>query len=888
MSKIAKVILFSTILMVLVSLPLLSQSKETGAIQGRVTDEAGEYLPGATVKLSSPNMIGGDRIFITESNGQFRFPALLPGIYTVEVSLDGFSTQKISNIRVSTGKTLTLSVKLKPEILAEEVLVTANPPLIDIRDSEQGATLLENELLVNIPTTRSYHEIVTLAPGVTENNRLFGGAGGEIGNAYNMDGMNTTDPYFAQPWVLLDWNTIDEAKISGIGANAEYDGFSGGVVNIITKSGGNTTSGGIEFYYSGNNWHSNNAEGIDWEWGPDFSNEDNFDPSFYIGGPIKKDKLWYFANLQYATRNREIEDFPEDEFHWYPRIFGKLTAQLGTNDRLQSTLAWEAHHANYLYAEPGFPVETSSDYRSDDKLINLSWLHTFTDSTFMETKLGGWHAIEKALGHGGDAYPHVDYLTGMLSGNAPWSYDGYRWRVQANSAVTHYTDDFIAGSHEFKFGVQFEHAKIREDYGYTNGKYYIDYYGDPYLQYQWEGYPLDGTIDRLSVFAQDSWTIYERLTINPGLRYNIFKMGLDGQNVYKANGLAPRIGITFDLFGDHTTALKAHYGRYYEQLRITDVYPAMNIPDFYCYYYEDGKWVLDFVDHLGSASVDPDIRHPGCDQYSLSIERELTKDLSVELVYIYKKFINILGCVETRGKWEPVEYFDPYMGKTYNLFSLVSDPSDTEMLITNPEGGTYETVPFTPESKYRTFQLNLTKRFSNNWQFIVSYAYSKADGNFDLGGYDREVIFNDFFKSKNLQVNSEGYNLSDCTHIFKIQGSVILPLDIVLGVNFLYRSGFRYNNLIRPGDFLEDYRQYNIRAESRGAFRYPSLSNLDLRFEKKFILGKNNLSVLLDIYNVFNANTVLSTQNEVYNPNYGKVSSIVRPRRFQAGVRFHF
>jgi len=109
-----------------------------------------------------------------------------------------------------------------------------------------------------------------------------------------------------------------------------------------------------------------------------------------------------------------------------------------------------------------------------------------------------------------------------------------------------------------------------------------------------------------------------------------------------------------------------------------------------------------------------------------------------------------------------------------------------------------------------------------------------------------------------------------------------------LGVNFLYRSGFRYNNLIRPGDFLEDYRQYNIRAESRGAFRYPSLSNLDLRFEKKFILGKNNLSVLLDIYNVFNANTVLSTQNEVYNPNYGKVSSIVRPRRFQAGVRFHF
>jgi len=86
-------------------------------------------------------------------------------------------------------------------------------------------------------------------------------------------------------------------------------------------------------------------------------------------------------------------------------IFGKLTAQLGTNDRLQSTLAWEAHHANYLYAEPGFPVETSSNYRSDDKLINLSWLHTFTDSTFMETKLGGWHALGVMMATAGEFRP---------------------------------------------------------------------------------------------------------------------------------------------------------------------------------------------------------------------------------------------------------------------------------------------------------------------------------------------------------------------------------------------------------------------------------------------------------------------------------------------------
>jgi hypothetical protein len=887
MNKLLKGILLSTILLGLVTLPLLSQSKETGAIQGRVSDDAGEFLPGATVKLSSPNMIGGDKTVITQSNGQFRFVALLPGTYTLESSLAGFETQMIADIRVSSGKTLTVDFQLRTETLEEEVSVIAHSPIIDVKDSEQATALLENELLVNIPITRSYYNIVNLAPGVTENDRLFGGAGGDLGSAYNMDGMNTSDPYFAGPWVLLDWNTIDEAKVSGIGANAEYDGFSGGMVNIITKSGGNTTTGGIEFYYRGKSWHSNNAEGIDWEWGPDFSDVDRIDPSFYIGGPLKKDKLWYFVNLQYATQKRAVEDFPEDEFEWTPRIFTKLTAQLGPNDRLQSTLAWEAHHGNHVGAEPGFPVETSRTYRSDDKLLNLSWLHTFTDRTFMETKLGGWHAIQRDIGNGGDAYPRIDDLTGELSGNSAFSYDGYRWRIQANTAVTHHAEDFIAGSHDFKFGAEYEHAFIREDYDwYTNDRYYIDYYG-PYLQYQWEGYDLKGTIDRISFFAQDSWSISDHITINPGLRYNIFKMGLDGNNVYDTNGLAPRIGITFDLFGDHTTAIKAHYGRYYEQMRITDVYTAMDIPDFYVYFYEDGEWIEDFVDQLGSARVDPDIRQPGSDQYSFSIEREIAKDFSIEFAYIYKKFINVLGTVDTLGQWEPVTYFDPYMNQSYNLWSLVSD-YDTEMIITNPEGGTYETVPFTPETKYRTFQVNLTKRFSDRWQLIVSYAYSKADGNFDLGGADREVIFNDFFKSKNLTVNSEGYNLSDSTHVFKVHGSVILPLDIVAGVNFLYRSGFRYNNLIRPGDFLEDYRRYNLRAESRGSFRYPDLSRLDLRFDKQFFIGKNRLSVLLDIYNVFNANTVLGTQNEVYNPNYGKVSNIVNPRRFQAGIRFHF
>ncbi|MCK4942212.1 MAG: hypothetical protein KAS65_01485, partial [Candidatus Aminicenantes bacterium] len=348
-----------------------------------------------------------------------------------------------------------------------------------------------------------------------------------------------------------------------------------------------------------------------------------------------------------------------------------------------------------------------------------------------------------------------------------------------------------------------------------------------------------------------------------------------------------------DLFGDNTTAIKAHYGRYYDQLRITDAYPAMDIPDlrFYFWDWDAEEYFFDFTEPVGSARVDPDLKQPGVDQYSLSIERELIKDLSVEVAVIYKKFINILGCVETNGQWEPATYFDEYTGETYDVWSLITDPEEAEYLITNPVGGTYDTVPFTPEAKYLSFQVNLTKRFSNKWQLMASYAYSKADGNYDLGGWGgRELLGNEFFISKNETLNSEGYNLSDTTHVFKLQGSVILPFDIALGVNFIYRSGYRYNNLFRifDDDIIDVGWTRDIRAESRGSLKYPDLYRLDLRLEKQFKIGKNTFSVLLDAYNLFNSNTILETQNHTYNPNYGKISSIMTPRRFQLGIRFHF
>jgi len=663
-------------------------------------------------------------------------------------------------------------------------------------------------------------------------------------------------------------------------------------VNVVTRSGSNTLSGGMEFYFQGKKWHSNNAEGIDWAYGPEFSNELVIDPDFFLGGPIIKDKLWFFSNFQWREAYTEIVDFPHDIRNWSPRALLKFTWQPGSKDRLGINLTYEVNHANWDEAYPGWEEATASDYRSDDKLWNISWLHLFSNNTFLEAKFAGWQAIERLTGKGGDAYPHIDWDTEEMSGNSWWGYDGDRFRIQVNSSLSHHAEDFIAGSHDFKFGVEFEHSMIQEDYGYTNGRVYWEYYGEPYYFVDWEGYPLDGTFQRTSGFAQDSWTISDRLTINPGLRFTIINGSLDGKKVYEPDFmLAPRIGITFDVFGDNTTAIKVHYGRYYEQMRITNVYPAMDIAplNFFFWDWDAEEFVFDFSESLGHATVDPNIKHPAVDQFALSIERELMKDLSVDLTYIYKNHINMLGTVETNGQWEQVSYFDPDTGMDYQLWQLTSDPDEVSNLITNPVAGTYDSVPFTPKSTYQSLQFKLIKRLSNNWGLQTSYVYSYHTGNFDIGT-TRELIFNDFWKDKNETVNSQGHMLGDRTHVFKLHGTAVLPWDIILGTSFSYRSGSRYNNSIRvPGGVIDTYGwSFSYRAEERGKFQYPDYVRLDFRLEKQFSFDRYSIGVLLDVFNLFNAKTVTSQENMIQSSLYNKVYNIMDPRRFQLGIRFHF
>ena len=198
--------------------------------------------------LSGANLMGV-RTFVTDANGEFRFPALPPGEYQIKAELQGFGTVVREKIRVTTTTTLAVDIQLKPAAVSEEVTVVAQSPTVDVKSTETASVTLSNEILRNIPYNQFTADIVNLAPGV--NNDVAYGASQNTGIAYTMDGVNVADPEAGSAWVFSDHNIIEEAKVMGVGLPAEYGNFTGVIFNLVTKSGGNEFSGPLRVQLPG-------------------------------------------------------------------------------------------------------------------------------------------------------------------------------------------------------------------------------------------------------------------------------------------------------------------------------------------------------------------------------------------------------------------------------------------------------------------------------------------------------------------------------------------------------------------------------------------------------------------------------------------------------------
>src|SRR5205823_4273924 len=225
--------------------------EQRGTIEGLVKDSSGAVLPGVTVEARS----GGSGVLsaTSDSTGNFRFPSVLPGTYEISATLAGFKSAKVSNVEVKLGSVKSVDFNLQLASVTENVTVTAESPIVDVKTSGKSTNIRAEQVNL-LPHGRDFTSLVTQAPGVNNETKsagvmIDGAAAAE--NRYVIDGIETTNILGGLSGQNLLADFVEEVQVKSTGYPAEYGGSTGGVINVLTKSGTNVFHGAVLGYFQG-------------------------------------------------------------------------------------------------------------------------------------------------------------------------------------------------------------------------------------------------------------------------------------------------------------------------------------------------------------------------------------------------------------------------------------------------------------------------------------------------------------------------------------------------------------------------------------------------------------------------------------------------------------
>jgi hypothetical protein len=887
----------------------------TGSIVGSVRDPQGAALVGAALSLTGKT---GSTRTTSDARGNYRFPAVTPGRYDLRAEAAGFRPRLESGIAISIGEQLTLDFRLELAPLAESVEVVGTSPVIDVRSSA-ARTGLTQDLLFQVPLGRFVPSLVSATPGVNGGSTGFttgnaergssGFGGGELGNALLVDGVDTRDPGDEGKWLSIGYNTLEEIQVLGPGAPAEYGAFTGAVFNAIRRSGGNRFEGLFEVRST---WEGLASDNVDAELlkqnpalGDPAVTTSLFDLNAQFGGPIRKDKLFFFLSGQRSKLETDPSGPRTSADTLDYRLDAKLTWLPGPKDHVTVGLFYGRADISGQSLSVPTPVATddlSSSWHKPDWNWYGQWRRVLGTRTLLEAKYTGWTGVVEDLPS--LARPlHYDVVTGGYSGGSGFTLTASRRRHQANASLSHHADDF-AGSHDFKFGVEVERGFSRDEAGPVGGFGYFDYAGQPYLQYSFS-FDVTGRAERESLYAQDAWRVRDRLSLNLGIRFDNYRGRGDAEAVYRAHGLAPRVGVAFDVAGDHRTVLKASFGRYYEALPVSYFDAALPGREDFVLYVNAGASLIEVqrIPLSVPARVDPSIRHPHVDEITAGFERALGKDMRFSATGIWRRSGDFVGVVAPDGRFVPVETLNLLTGAPMTVYGW-ADPSATSGFVTNPDGFKYlgangEVVGSAQAfRKYKGLVLVLSRRLAGRWQAQASYVLSKAEGTVDNDYFDSLGAPGPFVSPNRAVTNARGLLTHDARHELKVLGSYQVPkIDVALSGFFRAVSGTTYTPFQDLPGLATPFPPESVRLEPRGSRRTPTRTVLDLRVEKVFGLGRGRLGVFADLINAFNASTVVAVQNRVPSASipgftepvaFGAPSAIFPARQAYFGARFSF
>jgi hypothetical protein len=943
------------------SLPLAGQER-FGNVMGVAKDPSGAVLPDVTVNIK--NNVTHRLITIkTRGDGTYSAIDVEPGRYTVTFSKQGFSKFEVPDVLVLVGKTAEVDAAMKIGSVAETVEVSGAAPVIDTTSTMISHNVTAEEI-GSLPKGRDFTGVAVFSPSVNtgylEGGYQINGASGAE-NSYYIDGVSTNSMIDGSARQSATFDYIQEVQVKTTGLDAEYGGALGGVVSAVTKSGGNAFHGDLHFYYYGNKLSAVQSKRMQIEptsratfqyFQDKKMKSDNFEFGGSLGGPIVKDKLFFYtsASPKWAEQRRDMHFVDGDgamkrqasQMNWFSKISFEPASRLRMNF---TWLYTPQTMTGSIYALDGYAPDTSTNFLADARTsATLGYFqpeqsytgqvdYTPTNSSVISVKGGRYYLNYKDTGvqqtheYWWMTSPAVAGLPADLQLASGYTTPASAQIVHDLTTRTYVQADLsqfvrFAGTHNLKFGIG-----TAKNVNNVNDSWYGP---DGRVALYWDYLDEDGVFTKNTcavcgtattglygyyavhdgatrgsagsainhLYVQDSWKLLNRLTVNAGLRFEKETIPSFRPDVKKyalqfgyGDKIAPRIGASFDLFGDGKVKISGGWGRffdwtkyelprgtfggevwnvYYRTLDTLDVFSLdlNNMPG-------TNLWPGDHRDRRvpGFQKLDPNTKPMSSDTIHAGVEWEFKNNIVFTGRYVRNKLnrtIEDMGQLDASGN-EVYNYGNPGEGR--NTLAL-SGGLACPILV---DGSCFVPMPKAKRT-YDAMELSIAKRFSGGLQFNASYVYSRLWGNYSglqstdeirpgtLGyGFGGSQTFfastfrpggnaNRYFDLDEAVFDAHGNGSgplgrlpTDRPHVFKFYGSKQFKFGTEIGGFFRASSGTPMTTQVNTINGIPMY------VEGRGDMnRTPLFNQTDVMIAHELKLGQSEAKKLRFEFNVIN------------------------------------
>ena len=881
----------SLLLLLFVPATIFSQST-TGNLEGWIFDTNGAAIVGADVTVTSPDL-QGVRGVSTDERGFFRLLALSSGKYTVKVRHISYQPATFEKVQVWLGKTTTLpEVRLQQSTVEmAEVVVSGERPLLDPTSATSVANFIVEKFEV-LPLDRNYRSIASILPHANQSFygdeiNIAGATGAE--NKYFINGNDVSDDFRGAGGTNLPYNFVREIEVKTGGYEPEYKSSLGGIINVITYSGGNDLSGQTFGFFTNSNFGGQQRLAPSEAPKGSYS---QYDFGLALGGPIVKDRLWFFAAYDPTYRNEDVRIpglgyYPDqtktqtfagklswkvsDAFDMTATILGDPTSRKAVGDWF-----WAHQTAlNATNADPFLVDRTSGGYN-----VLIDARHVANQNLLLQGSLS-WNTraqkYQPSTQKGATEPFYFDGVTGTYSGGT-----GENTDITTSMIATKLSGTALFADHVFKVGVEyrrvlFDNVNIAAGIWKNAEADFTTFYFD-----------MSGKIrnDVPSMFIQDSWSVNNHLRVSGGVRW-------DGLLITASNGdlatrvlrqFQPRLGVVYMPGGDESQKMFASVGRFAEDLMLygSALWDIVGASQLLKHFDHDprqnpagGDTIMSFV-----ANVPPgvqDLYGQYYDEIALGYERLLAQDLKFTIKGTYRTIREVIEDAEA-----PLGSGQFYFG--------------------NPGEGVLGAYPH-PIREYTALEVALEKSWGSSFNLLASYVFSRNYGNY-LGLYIQD--FGAAFPNASAQYdfldlynkNASGLLPNDRTHVFKLNAAYRFDFGLTCAAAFFWESGTPLGEYAGTHGGGVNWQTNLVPRGSAG--RLPSLWDLNVRLAYSPSIwsdGRMKPRVIMDVFHLGSQRQVVMQDQIHYldvdqqgnpSPTYGLPQKFQPPVSMRLGLEVNF